>query len=258
MNVQLFKPIAKIPGVSLYSLQKVSGTDQLDDISFVVHDFGSDFDTKHGRFMDTAAIIKNLDLIITVDTSISHLAAALGAPTWILLPEPSDWRWMTTCTDTPWYPNVKLFRQPHVGDWKGAVEKVTKELIPLVENHKKTPKKPIVEKETFCNLDKLEIDEFLDTMTRLALYSEKDQIPYEIEIEQAETLYKQYCEKYPQLKQHSQQLLNSNRYLLTLKKQIVHIDHDIFNPKYIDLAHKVSKTTKCKEEIKKEIRDIIQ
>ena len=136
MDVQLLRPIAKIPGVSLYSLQKVYGTDQLDDISFIVHDFGTDFDTKHGRFMDTAAIIKNLDLIITVDTSISHLAAALGAPTWILLPEPADWRWMTECTDTPWYPNIKLFRQPHVGDWKGAIEKVVKELKPLVENHK--------------------------------------------------------------------------------------------------------------------------
>jgi len=82
--------------------------------------------------MDTAAVMKNLDLMITVDTGTAHVAAALGVPTWTFIPEPPDWRWMLTCTDTPWYPNMRLFRQPTIGDWETTIALVCHELEALV------------------------------------------------------------------------------------------------------------------------------
>ena len=86
-----------------------------------------------GALSDTAAVIKNLDLVITVDTSISHLASALGTPTWVMLPNPSDWRWMMDRTDSPWYPQVlRLFKQPTPGDWESMILEVAKELALLL------------------------------------------------------------------------------------------------------------------------------
>ena len=82
------------------------------------------------------SITKNLDLIITVDTSIGHAAAALGKPTWIMLPNPSDWRWMQDRTDTPWYPSVRLFKQPSPGDWDGMIAQVAQELTKFVKSKK--------------------------------------------------------------------------------------------------------------------------
>jgi len=126
-------PLAAIPNVSLYNLQKETGTDQLnDDYGFKLISFDADFDATNGRFMDTAAVIANLDLIITVDTSIAHLAAGLGRPTWVPLPEPADWRWMLKRVDSPWYPTMRLFRQPTQGDWDSVLATITKELKTFV------------------------------------------------------------------------------------------------------------------------------
>ncbi|MFC1845762.1 tetratricopeptide repeat protein, partial [Candidatus Dependentiae bacterium] len=130
--LEQFKEIANIPGVSLYSLQKINGTQQLEDLPFIVHQFGPDFDQSHGRFMDTAAVMKNLDLVLTVDTSVAHLAGALGVPAWVFLPYAPDWRWLTKRDDTPWYPTMKLFRQEALDDWTEALEKVKKELQKMV------------------------------------------------------------------------------------------------------------------------------
>lgn len=75
-------------------------------------------------FPETAALISLMDLVVTIDTSIAHLAGALGAPTFVLLPHTPDWRWMLERADTPWYPTVRLFRQPRRGDWAGAVDRL--------------------------------------------------------------------------------------------------------------------------------------
>ncbi|HRN77651.1 MAG TPA: tetratricopeptide repeat protein [Candidatus Dependentiae bacterium] len=125
-HVHTFLPLADIKGISLYSLQKIGGEDQLEHINEKLHitAFSDDFDNSRGRFMDTAAVITNLDLVITIDTSIAHLAAGLGKPTWVLLPKPSDWRWMLKRTDTPWYPNMRLFRQSTPGDWDAVIQNI--------------------------------------------------------------------------------------------------------------------------------------
>ena len=97
------------------------------DLSSALTDFG-----------ETAAMIENLDLVITVDTSIGHLAGALGKPVWILVPKAADWRWMLERSDSPWYPSVRLFRQPRAGDWAQPIAEVTRALAALLDAQPRT------------------------------------------------------------------------------------------------------------------------
>ncbi len=126
-------PLAEAPNISFYSLQKIHGTDQLHNLpnNFAIHHFDN-MDTKNGRFMDTAALIKNLDLVITIDTSIAHLAGGLGVPVWLLLPHHADWRWFLDRNDSPWYPSMRLFRQPQPGNWHAVIQNVKTALQKIV------------------------------------------------------------------------------------------------------------------------------
>lgn len=130
VGIEKLAPISEIPGISLYSLQKVSGTQQFENLpsSVKIITFDGDFDESNGRFMDTAAVMKNLDLMITVDTSVCHLSSGLGVETWVMLPNPADWRWMMNRTDSPWYPTMRLFKQPTPGDWESMIKDVAEEL----------------------------------------------------------------------------------------------------------------------------------
>jgi len=115
-----------IPGVSFYSLQKVDGVEQLKDLpaGFELNTFGADFDESHGRFMDTAAVMKNLDVVLTVDTAVAHLAGGLGVKTWVMLPWQTDWRWIAGRTDCPWYPTMRIFKQPQPFDWENVANEI--------------------------------------------------------------------------------------------------------------------------------------
>jgi tetratricopeptide (TPR) repeat protein len=132
--LEQFKPLAEIPGIALYSIQKLEHSQDTLPSDAFVHIFNPPLDEEQGNFMDTAALIKNLDLVITIDTSIAHLSAALGTPTWILLAKPCDWRWMKKTTHTPWYPNVRLFRQQTPGDWTEVMHAVAQALQELVDS----------------------------------------------------------------------------------------------------------------------------
>lgn len=125
-----FTPMGNVPGVAFYSLQK-EGIDENDELCSAMHvkDIGRYLDDFH----DTAAVIENLDLVISVDTSVVHVAGALGKPVWTLLPFVPDWRWMLEREDTPWYPTMRLFRQPAYGDWKSVINKVADELRKQVQ-----------------------------------------------------------------------------------------------------------------------------
>jgi ADP-heptose:LPS heptosyltransferase len=117
--LQQFARLAEIPGVRLVSLQKGAGREQLAELHgrFPVIDLGDAVDQANGPFMDTAAIMKNLDLVITSDTAVPNLAGALGVPVWVALPFAPDWRWLLDRSDCPWYPSMRLFRQKAIGDW---------------------------------------------------------------------------------------------------------------------------------------------
>jgi hypothetical protein len=125
-----FAPLAKVEGVRLISLQKGEGVEQLQSVGreLGIIDLGTGADEATGAFMETAAIVMNLDLVISADSALGHLAGALGRPAWIALPSASDWRWLLEREDTPWYPDVRLFRQPRLGDWKSVFERMALQL----------------------------------------------------------------------------------------------------------------------------------
>ena len=84
-------------------------------------------------FADTAALAAQMDLVISVDTSTAHLAAATGRPTWVLLPFAPDWRWLTGREDSPWYPTMRLFRQPALGDWGSVLARLGEALAGMAK-----------------------------------------------------------------------------------------------------------------------------
>ncbi len=126
-----FALLGHISGMTLYSLQKGAAAGQvahagagltLIDHTDELHDLA-----------DTAALVANLDLVISVDTAVAHLAGALAKPVWTLLPYAPDWRWLLEREDSPWYPTMRLFRQPQIGDWESVMKRVAAELGAAVE-----------------------------------------------------------------------------------------------------------------------------
>ncbi len=127
--LSVLAPLMNIPGVSFISLQKGSGEEQLDAVPFgasirrlTALDDGQD------AFLDTAAVLKCVDLLVTSDTAIAHLAGGLGVPCWLCLMHEPDWRWMRRGAATPWYSSMRLFRQRTNGDWSGVFAEVASAL----------------------------------------------------------------------------------------------------------------------------------
>jgi tetratricopeptide (TPR) repeat protein len=121
-----FADLAEIPHVQLISLQKDFGAEQLGPAAkrFVPIDLGRQIDQDGKAFVDSAAIMELVDLVITSDTAIAHLAGALGVPVWLVLHFAADWRWLRGRDDCPWYPTMRLFRQETSGDWTGVFRRV--------------------------------------------------------------------------------------------------------------------------------------
>ncbi|HMK38879.1 MAG TPA: tetratricopeptide repeat protein, partial [Bacteroidota bacterium] len=122
-----FLPLLDVSGVRIHSLQKgkpvsqlqsLPGGDRIDNLDPLLTDFSV-----------TAAVLSHLDLVIAVDTSVAHLAGAMGRPVWTLIPYRPDWRWLLDRTDSPWYPGMKLFRQSSHADWAGVISEVRSHLI---------------------------------------------------------------------------------------------------------------------------------
>jgi hypothetical protein len=132
--LQALFPLSQIPGVRLISLQKHYGLEQLAAIpaDMKVDTLGSAFDSGPDAFLDTAAAMESLDLIVTCDTAIAHLAGALARPVWLPLKYVPDWRWLLHRSDSPWYPTMRLFRQQNRGDWSNVFQEITAELERLI------------------------------------------------------------------------------------------------------------------------------
>jgi hypothetical protein len=122
----LLQYLPSLPTVRYYSLQKGPAAEQAASAPHVI-----DLAPQITDFAAAAAAIAWLDLVISVDTSVAHLAGALGADVWTLLPEPSDFRWLIGRADSPWYPTMRLFRQKRAGEWDDVLKRVTEALIRL-------------------------------------------------------------------------------------------------------------------------------
>jgi len=134
-------PLGKLHGAALISLQKGDGSEQVEALSdFDVISLCDDFDSSGGAFLDSAAVMKNLDLVITADTSLAHLAGALGVSVWLALSTVPDWRWGMEGDRSPWYPTMRIFRQTALGDWTGVFQQMAAAL--LKEHRTLRPKRP--------------------------------------------------------------------------------------------------------------------
>ena len=133
LHLGALEHLAAIPGVRLHSLQIGPQETELLTACYrdEIIDIGGEILRRVGGFSDTAAAIEALDVVVTVDTSVAHLAGALGKPVWVLLPYLPDWRWLLDRNDSPWYPSMRLFRQSRPGDWSSAVNALTNELSRL-------------------------------------------------------------------------------------------------------------------------------
>jgi tetratricopeptide (TPR) repeat protein len=144
MKLSQLGPLA-IEGVSLFSLQvgdygRTWGSAAGREVPFPIIDLGADLH----EFADTAAAMAEMDLIITVDTAPAHLAGALNRPVWMLLSHVADFRWLLDRTDSPWYPSMRLYRQPARGDWPGVVATVAADLASLAESHREPNSQTLV------------------------------------------------------------------------------------------------------------------
>jgi tetratricopeptide (TPR) repeat protein len=176
-------PLAAIDGVRLISLQKNVGAEQvgLAPSRIQIETLGDDFDAGPDAFVDTAAIIENLDLVITVDTSIAHLAGALGKPVWIAIKNVPEWRWLLDRDDSPWYPTAHLFRQSSRGRWSDVFERMAQGLGVLLQKRVADRASPV--------LIPGSVGELIDKLTILEIKSEnisddakRANVAYELEL----------------------------------------------------------------------------
>jgi len=130
-----FIPLTRFSQVRLISRQYRDGVDQLARLppDVKIETLGNDFNNGPDAFIDTAAVMANLDLISSSCTSIPHLAGALGRPTWVVLKHVPDWRWLLDREDSPWYPTMRLFRQPERDDWTSVFSKIERALRSLLD-----------------------------------------------------------------------------------------------------------------------------
>ncbi len=153
----------------MISLQKNAGVEEIElsPNGPLLETLSGDFDAGGDAFLDTAAVIANLDLIISIDTSIAHLAGALGKPVWIALKHVPEWRWLLERDDSPWYPTARLFRQKRSGDWDELFASMASELQWLMQ-------------ETAAASDPIllpgSVGELIDRLTILEIKSEKSRM----------------------------------------------------------------------------------
>ncbi len=126
-NAETYLPLLDLPETAFFSLQV--GERSAAEASPAFQDKVTDLSPKLTDFAETAAVLGSLDLLITSDTAAAHLAGALGSPAWVLLHTTADWRWLEGRDDSPWYPNLRLFRQAALGDWRPVIDAVRAALL---------------------------------------------------------------------------------------------------------------------------------
>lgn len=151
VRLQQFLPLLSIEGTHFYSLQKGFQVIQAKDYQLML----TVLDDYINSFADTSAIIENFDLVITIDTSVAHLAGALGKETWVLLPYLPDWRWLLEGDRSLWYPTMKLYRQPKIGDWNSVFVELKNDLVSFVKNKNQNENKFVNTNRAFVASDNL-------------------------------------------------------------------------------------------------------
>ncbi len=239
----------------LFSIQKNEGTEQLQQIggSFAVTEVGSRLDNDTGPFMDTAAVLKCLDLFVTSDTAVAHLAGALGVPVWMALSTTPDWRWLSVRADNPWYPTMRIFRQRKLMEWSPVFDQIAVELRKVVPNTVPTRSVAI----------EMAPAELIDKITILAIKSQR--------IGDAEKLQNVRRELDSLCAARDRTILTSEALAaLTTELRVVNEDlwniedevrvceqHSDFGPRFVELARSVYKKNDHRASVKRRINELL-
>jgi tetratricopeptide (TPR) repeat protein len=254
-----FAPLAAVTGVRLYSLQKNQGVEQLAEARkrFPIVDFSPPLDEGCGAFVDTAAVMANLDLVVSSDTSMVHLAGALGVRVWMAANHACDWRWMRNRDDSPWYPTLRLFRQPRPGDWSAVFQRMAAALRDTLASPDGRPAEhpPVAVP--------MAPGDLIDRLTILQIKSERLSDPLKLRGIRAEldALRAARQRSLP----NSEQLETLTRELREVNEQLWAIEDDIrlcersgdFGPKFVELARSVYRTNDRRADLKRRINTML-
>jgi hypothetical protein len=237
LPIMALAPLAGIAGVRLISLQKGAGEEQLSNLppSLRVETLGANFDAGPDAFVDTAAAMTCLDLVVTCDTSVAHLAGALAVPVWVALKSDAEWRWLIGRADSPWYPTMRLFRQTRRGVWSDVFEAMAGELVPLAE--RRTIPRMVSTPSS--------LGELIDKMTILRIKAERISEPEKLanvhrELNLLERSAREDGVSGPSIDLLTDQLAAVNGRIWTIEDALRACEHDgDFGPRFVTLARSV-------------------
>lgn len=244
-----FRSLTDLEGIELFSLQKGPGIEQLKTAGLSIPDLGSHLDESGGAFQETAAVMKALDLVITCDSALAHLAGALGVRVWVPLSTPADWRWLHDVEDSLWYPSMRLFRQPALGKWAPVFDRVCEEVVKM--------------REVIFPTIRLEVapGELLDKLTILQIKSERMCDPKKLrnvraELAAVEKTRHETIREQAGLSELVQELKETNEHLWDIENEIrtCEIKQD-FGAEFIRLARSVYQTNDRRGHIKRQINE---
>ncbi len=263
-------PLARVQGVTLISLQKGEGAEQIQTVGFPVTDWTDEMDERCGPFMDTAAIMQHLDLVVTCDSSIAHLAGALGVPVWVALPAVPDWRWFLDREDSPWYPTMRLFRQHKLGQWQelfermadALAEKAGTEIVSLDAGSESAGEMPA---QAPCDSLNVEISpgELLDKITILQIKAERIDDPAKLEnvhaeLETLERTRQESLQPSPKLDELIVQLKAVNENLWQVEDELRHLEREQdFGAEFVKLARRVYQHNDRRSSLKRHINTLL-
>jgi tetratricopeptide (TPR) repeat protein len=258
-----FAPLGRIPGATLISLQKTDGLEQLTKLprGMTVHTLGPGFDAGPDAFLDSAAVMMNLDLIVSIDTGLAHLAGALGRPVWIVLKQTPDWRWMLDRNDSPWYPTARLFRQRNKGDWTTVMQEVAAELTAFIEQRNRGSER-CQGSATVPLLAPVSVGELIDKIVILEIKAARINNPEKCaQVTKELILLHQIdfgaAERRVEIGVLRDELKRVNEVLWDIEDRIRECERtQKFGPTFVELARAVYKTNDRRAEIKRQINEI--
>jgi tetratricopeptide (TPR) repeat protein len=248
-----FAPLVRVGGVRLFGLQKGPGREQISTCRQLdLTDLGGTLDEATGAFMDTAAVMMNLDLVVTTDTSVAHLAGALGVPVWVALAIGADWRWLLDREDCPWYPSMRLFRQSRAHDWDEVFERMAAEL------RRKLAPPP---RNAVC----VEIapGELIDKISILEIKADRLTDPARLrnvrtELEALRAARDRAVPPSPRLAALTAELRGVNEALWCIEDDIRLCERaGDFGPRFVELARSVYRTNDRRAELKRRINELL-
>jgi tetratricopeptide (TPR) repeat protein len=255
VSLTMFEPLAHVEGVRLISLQQNHGTEQVQALAgrFPVVTLGELLDKTAGAFVDTAAIASQLDLIVTIDSAIGHLAGGLGVPVWLALHYTPDYRWLLHRADSPWYPTARLFRQSAPGDWPGVFAKMAEALRHRVATSRRSP--PV--------LVEVSPGELVDKITILQIKSERIADPAKLaniraELASLETVLRESLPFSTPLTKLVGELKSVNELLWKIEDDIRLCERSSdFGPRFVELARSVYRTNDRRGALKRAINELL-